>query len=189
MIDLTGRIVGSEAVQQTLLGITPQAQQRVRDEVKRQGLEVLRLAKAKVSDDLLRVRTGRLRRSINEKSEDDGSTFTSTTGTNLVYARPHEMGCHDTVQVREYLRRTKAQMLRRAGKTSKDRIIKHGKFAGEVIPGRFNETGPKEMGMTTVRAHSMKMNIPEKSFLRSSLAERKNEIRAGLVKAVGGFGR
>ena len=62
MIELTGRIVGSEGVQQKLLGITPQARTRVRDEVKRQGLEVLRLAKAKVSDDLLHVRTGRLRR-------------------------------------------------------------------------------------------------------------------------------
>jgi hypothetical protein len=36
----------------------------------------------------------------------------------------------------------------------------------------------------TVKGHSMKMNVPEKSFLRSSLAENSASIRAEYEAAV-----
>jgi hypothetical protein len=38
----------------------------------------------------------------------------------------------------------------------------------------------------SVRAHSMRMNLPEKSFLRSSLADMHDEIIAALELAVNG---
>lgn len=101
----------------------------------------------KLTDQVLHVRTGRLRRSINTRVEEGMSDVTGTIGTNVKYARPHEFGFDGTVNVREHLRRSK-------------------------LGNAF-----------TVRAHSMHMHIPERSFLRSSLADEREQIRAELEHA------
>lgn len=146
---IEGQILGSEAVQARFLAVQDSTRRRVRDAVNAQGFALLRLVKQKLSDDVLHVRTGRLRRSINTKNQDDGSTFRSSTGTNVVYARVHELGFQGTVQVREHMRQSK-----------------NGAFP--------------------VSAHPMRMNIPKRSFLASSLEARKTEIRVALLTAING---
>jgi phage gpG-like protein len=60
----------------------------------------------KLSGQVLQVRTGRLRRSINIKVDDSGTKVVGTVGTNVEYAAVHEYGFHGAVTVREHLRRT-----------------------------------------------------------------------------------
>lgn len=148
---IEGQILGAETVQARFSRVGEEAKRRVRQAVNRQGVELLRLVKQKLSDDVLHVRTGRLRRSINTQNQDDGSTFRSSTGTNVVYARVHELGFQGTVQVREHMRQSK-----------------NGAFP--------------------VSAHAMRMNIPKRSFLASSLEARKVEIRVALLDAIKGAG-
>lgn len=102
----------------------------------------------KLSGQVLNVRTGRLRRSINVKITEGDQAVTATVGTNVKYAAVHEYGFDGTVSVREYLRRTK-----------------NGNTA-------------------TVRAHDRHMHVPEKSFLRSALADMEGPIRLEFERAV-----
>jgi len=113
--------------------------------VQRATLAVLKRSKEKLSDDVLRVRTGRLRRSITSKVEDQGGSIVGSVGTVVQYGRVHEFGFNGTVTVRDHLRRAKS---------------------GKEI---------------NVRAHSRKVNLPERSFLRSALREIEPEI-AGLIE-------
>jgi phage gpG-like protein len=60
----------------------------------------------KLSGQVLNVRTGRLRRSININVQGSEDKVTGTVGTNVEYAAVHEYGFEGTVTVREHLRRT-----------------------------------------------------------------------------------
>lgn len=113
--------------------------------------------KEKLSGEVLKNQTGRLRRSINVESHDTGDTLVRTVGTNVRYARAHEYGFTGTVDVREHTRRITQAF-------------------GRPIP-------PRDV---IVRAHTMKMNLPERSFLRSALRERAPSIRDAIVAAVKG---
>lgn len=146
---IEGQILGAETVQARFNAVQESTRRQVRQAVAAQGRELLRLVKQKLSDDVLHVRSGRLRHSMNTQNTDDGSTFRSSTGTNVVYARVHELGFQGTVQVREHLRQTKN-------------------------------------GAVSVSAHHMRMNIPKRSFLASSLEARKVEIRVALIDAIKG---
>lgn len=53
----------------------------------------------------LRVQTGRLRNSINARTEDSGSAIVTTVGTPVVYGRVWELGFEGTVGVRLHMRR------------------------------------------------------------------------------------
>ena len=89
---IEAKVIGAESVQSQMVAISRRGQDRVRTAVRRQGLELLRLVKQKLSDDVLHVRSGRLRRSINEQDQDDGTTFQASVGTNVVYGRAWELG-------------------------------------------------------------------------------------------------
>ena len=89
---IAAQVLGAERVQAKFELAAAQAVPRVKATVQRLGLEVLRLAKLKVSDDVLHVRTGRGRRSLNESTEVSGTTVTSTTGTNVNYMAAWERG-------------------------------------------------------------------------------------------------
>jgi phage gpG-like protein len=110
----------------------------------------------KLQGQALNVKTGRLQRSITQRFEGAGSASPSgIVGTNVKYARAHEYGFHGTVTVREHLR---AQTMA---------------WGKSIAPQQV-----------TVGAHSMKMNIPERSFLRSALREMAPEIFQTIDKAV-----
>lgn len=131
------------------------------ERITRLALMLQRKVKAeKLSGQVLSVRTGRLRRGINYRVEGAGTQHVAgIVGTNTVYARPHEYGFHGAVQVKESLRTIKQAW-------------------GRAIEPR----------QVTVRAHSARLNLPERSFLRSALAEMgptiEKELRAGITEAL-----
>lgn len=77
--------------------------------ITRAALRVQSRTKAqKLSGQVLNVRTGRLRRSINYRVEQQPQQVTGIVGTNVEYAGVHEFGFSGTVTIREHLRRTKS---------------------------------------------------------------------------------
>jgi len=104
---------------------------------------------------VLKVQSGRLKRSINQRVDGAGTDKVSgTVGTNLVYARPHEMGFSGIVNVKEHLQtRTQA-------------------FGRPISPIQVS-----------IKAHKMKMNLPERSFLRSALADLEPKVDEELRNA------
>jgi phage gpG-like protein len=102
----------------------------------------------KLSGQVLKVRTGRLRRSITYKLSNGDNTASATVGTNLSYGRAQEYGFVGEQSVKAFTRKTKD------GKT------------------------------VEVRAFSRHMNLPEHSYLRSTLAEHKAEYAARMTAAV-----
>lgn len=89
---ITAQVLGAEKVQARFDLAAAQAVTRLTKAVQGAGLGVLRLAKLKVSDDVLNVRSGRGRRSLNEETTVDGTTVTSTVGTNVNYMGFWERG-------------------------------------------------------------------------------------------------
>ena len=68
------------------------------------GLKLSARVKEKLSGEVLKVRTGRLRRSIHLEMERSSNAITAVVGTNVSYARLHELGHHvpgHVVQVRQ----------------------------------------------------------------------------------------
>ncbi len=112
----------------------------------------------KLSGQVLKNRTGTLRRSIVERVDDGGTIITGIVGADMSvakYARAQEYGFQGVVQVRAHVRRiTQA-------------------FGRPITPVETN-----------VSAHSMHMNLPERSYLRSSLHEMEGAITDGLTEAV-----
>lgn len=71
--------------------------------VQRLTLQLLAKVKAeKLTGQVLKVRTGRLRRSINQKVTVTGNGVYGVVGTNVKYGRAHELG--ETVTVKAHLR-------------------------------------------------------------------------------------
>lgn len=138
--------------------------ERVKDEARKavqsMALKTLVLVKQKLSDDVLRVRTGRLRRSITQKVAEDASSITGTVGTNVEYAARHELGFNGEERVQEHLRTIK---------TAFGKSIKGGAVT------------------FTVAAHTRTVNYPARSFLATALAELepgfREQVAAGTLKA------
>lgn len=101
----------------------------------------------KLSGQVLKVQTGRLRRSINFRVAETGTGIEAKVGTNVEYARVHEFGFSGTVNVKAHMRK--------------------GKKAYEV------------------RAHSRKVNLPERSFLRSTMTDMRAGIDQRIARVIG----
>lgn len=113
----------------------------------------------KLSDDVLHVRTGELRRSISMKVDDDGdvirgTVYSAANSPANKYAAIQEYG--GTIHIPD-IYPTKAQALH------------------FVIDG-------KDVFAKMVRAHDV--TIPERSFLRSSLEEMQDDIVSGIKDAI-----
>lgn len=103
----------------------------------------------KLTGQVLNVRTGRLRRSINAEFQELGDgLIQGLVGTNVPYAKIHEFGFNGEQQVKEYMQKRKQVF----GRMLKDPI------------------------QVTIRAHVRKINLPERSFMRSALEELRPEI-------------
>ena len=131
---------------QTDLGLTrARLLADIKREIRRVAIDVLAHVKdKKLSGQVLKVQTGRLRRSINQRVTESDTGIEAKVGTNVEYARVHEFGFKGTVNVKEHMR-----------------------------------LGNK------VRAHSRKVNLPERSFLRSSLQDMQRDIDQRIARVVG----
>lgn len=158
MSTITTRIVNKGAPLRVLAGAELKALQGVNRAIKIEVLSLLAYIKVnKLSDQTLHVRTGRLRRSITARFEDNGTTYSKgIIGTNVSYARAHEEGVNKTVSVKAHTR---------------------------VISQAFGKPiSPREVN---VRAHPLKMNLPARPFMRTSLEENKPRIMTNIRKALG----
>jgi len=145
---ISGTVIGSERVIERFREFPARLREELIVGIRNAGSAVLRLTKDRLSDQVLRVRTGRLRRSINLRMYEGDKTITATVGTNVEYAAVHEYGFHGTVSVREHLRTS-------------------------VLGNSF-----------TVKAHPREVNLPERSFLRSSLRDLEPDIRVEFEQAI-----
>ena len=113
----------------------------------------------KLSGQVLNVRTGNLRRSINQRVDVSGDSVIGTVGTNSVYGAFHEYGFHGVENVREHMRRRAGQM-KGAGKAKKGE--------GDIL----------------VRAHERHVDYDGRSFLRSALDDMAADIAGRIETAV-----
>jgi phage gpG-like protein len=102
---LNGFIVGDAEVQAKFDKASDEVQAALKNGIARAVLRVQVRTKEKLSDQVLRVRTGRLRRSITTQITEQPGRVEGVIGTIVKYARPHEFGFNGTVNVREHLRK------------------------------------------------------------------------------------
>ncbi len=126
--------------------------------ITRLTLKLQAMVKAdKLSGQVLKVRTGNLRRSINQIVEEDGERGpVGSVGTNEKYAPPHELGFKGEVQIREHLRTIKTAW---------------GRVLSEPVTA-------------TVRASTRKVDLPQRSFLRSALDDIRPEVQPTIAREV-----
>jgi phage gpG-like protein len=156
MIELEAQILGAEAVAARFESADPRVKDATRDAVRSLARDLMTKIKSeKLTGQVLKVRTGRLRRSINEKFVEDGDRMESRVGTNVAYGRFWELGFHGTQQVKQYIRTTRMA------------------FGKPIFPVQ-----------AVVHAHSRNVNQAPRPFLVPSLEEMRGEIRARLMRAM-----
>ena len=152
---ITAKLENGKELTKRFKDSIPEIQNGVQKEIMRLALKMTGKVMGKLSGDVLRVRTGRLRRSIHPEWDFRQGYSGATVGTNVEYAAIHEYGFSGSVQVKSFQR----EMTKAFGK-------------------------PISPTQVTVRAHTRNINMPERSFLRSTLREMNSEIVEGLQKAV-----
>ena len=152
---ITAKITKGEDLGKKFRDTIPNIHGGVQKEIMRLALKMTGKVMGKLSGDVLRVRTGRLRRSIHPEWDFRQGYSGATVGTNVEYAAIHEYGFSGSVQVKSFQR----EMTKAFGK-------------------------PISPTQVTVRAHTRNVNMPERSFLRSTLREMNSEIVEGLQKAI-----
>lgn len=152
---ITGIVLGKEKLVPFLRTIPVNVEAELKLEVEKLSISLTGKVKAeKLSGQVLKNRTGTLRRSINYKVFSEPHRIFGIVGTNKEYGAAHEYGFHGTVNVRDHLR-----MITKV-------------FGQSVIPHQIE-----------VRAHTRQANLPERSFLRSALREFEPEIVSRLKLA------
>lgn len=155
---ISGYVIGDKEVARKLRALPDGVRSRVTDTVGRLTLRLWRSVKdEKLQGQVLKVRTGTLRRSIDQRLVTDSTSVAGVVSTNVGYGKAHEYGFNGTVTVKEHLRLVKKAW-------GKD--LKHPVWA-------------------TVKAHPVHMKLPERSFLRSALADMKPAIVRDIDAAVG----
>lgn len=163
--------IQSEAVQAFFKGAGDRLHQNVRRAVDRLSIELQTLVKEKLSGSVLHVRTGTLRRSINRRVVDTPVRIAAQVGTNVVYAAIHEYGFSGEENVREHVR--KHYDIGTVKLTGKEH---NGMRTWVRERGEYLRTGK-------VIAHTRTMNMPARSYLRSSLKEMEPKIVEGIRAA------
>lgn len=110
---ITGSVTGDREILLRWKSASPAFQEALVRGVGRATLMLLAAVKDRLSDQVLRVRTGRLRRSINQKVTQENGTVIGSVGTNVTYGKVHEFGFQGVVNVRSHLR-----TIRRTGRAA-----------------------------------------------------------------------
>lgn len=159
---IEGYLTGDAEVVRKLDELGPNLRDELKQGIGRAVLKLQRRVRSeKLSGQVLKVRTGTLRRSIDQAVTESGNQVVGLVSTNVGYGRIHEYGFSGSVSVKQSLRLVK-------------------KAFGRPIPARE----------VMVRAHQRKVKLPERSFLRSALrdmdqaGEIRGEIEAAIQKAL-----
>ncbi len=110
----------------------------------------------KLTGQVLKVRTGRLRNSIHKIDYESNDNFKSVVRTNVKYAAVHEYGFSGAVSVKSHMRTIKQA------------------FGKSISPKTI-----------TVNAYTRNANYPQRSFMRTALAEIRNDVLNDVNKAIG----
>lgn len=173
-IVISAKITGAQTVIHRFASAGPKVEGNVRAEMRRLGVDLETIIKRdRLTGQVLHVRRGRLRRSINTRSVDDGRVFVNTTGTNVKYGRFWELGFTGTEQVRAFVRHH----------TGGD---KRGRLEGLTKSGK-PRIGKVAEGVSFVRAHSRRVDVKARPFLRPSLRQLMPEARRRLARAARGL--
>lgn len=89
---IKGSIIKGKHIPENLERAIPRMESAVDKTVNRLAIKMMGMVKSKLSDDVLHVRSGRLRRSIHREIERSGSVVTAIIGTNVKYGKVHELG-------------------------------------------------------------------------------------------------
>jgi phage gpG-like protein len=87
----------------------------------------------KLSDQVLRVSTGRLRRSITQEVQIESEKIIGIVGTNVEYARAHEYGYTGAVTVKSHIRRLKTGKETNVRSYSRNANIKERSFLRSAL--------------------------------------------------------
>lgn len=169
-----GTVVGDKEIARRFRALPDGIRSRVVDSIGRLTLRLQRKVKReKLTGQVLRVRTEVLRGSIDQRVVTDSRVISGIVSTNVGYGKAHEYGFKGIVTVKEHLRK-----IRKQGRMSL-RSVK-----GHEMKVWTKKRGALTGGVATVGAHTRHVDLPERSFLRSALAEMKPEILAELDKAI-----
>lgn len=161
---ITFRVINDQNVILNLRSMGIRVRENLREAVTRASIMLTRYVKEeKLSGQVLKNRTGTLRRKINYAVTETSAGITGSVGVKLSYAAAHEFGFDGVVSVREHLRHAKGA----SGRDSHGRFQK-GAGSGSIV----------------VHAHQRHMHLPERSFLRSALRDQALPISQMLRAAV-----
>lgn len=119
--------------------------------------------------------TNRLRSSLTAaKARPVDRMILSAIGSNVRYAGVHEYGFDGNVTVRAFTRRDQRSDVFAAPSVFNPKT-------GRIKKGRTKKVAD---GFVTVRAHSRHLRVPERSYIRSTLAERAEAYGEALSEAV-----
>jgi phage gpG-like protein len=151
------QIVGTDKLIAKLNGMSARVRVALLKAVTGLSFDLMSLVKRKLSGDVLNVRKGKLRDSIFQRVYDDAKGVRATVASaGVVYARIHEYG--GVINIPE-IRPVASNVL-------------HFMKSGDDIFAMY------------ARAHTVTM--PERSYMRSSLADMKSQIVAEMTAAVKG---
>lgn len=157
MSTLTASLVGADRLVAGLTAKSASLPKAVQQSVQRGALDlVAHIKENKLNGQVLKVRTGRLRGSINAKFENGSGVFKASVGTNLKYARIHEYGFQGAVAVKAHQRMMKVAW----GKPVK-------------APHKID-----------VRAHVINMKMKARPFMQPALNEKRDGILGGIRAAL-----
>jgi phage gpG-like protein len=112
----------------------------------------------KLTGQVLKVRTGTLRRSIDQVVLSEPGAVIGIVSTNVKYGKAHEYGYKGPVNIKAHMRLIKQAW----GKPLKYPV------------------------WSSVKAHTANVDLPERSFLRSALRDMAPEIKADIASAING---
>jgi phage gpG-like protein len=157
---ITARLVGDDAVLAWLRATPDAIASGIGRAISQLGIELQRkVQEDELSGQILAARCGSLRSSIGMEVDEDSERVSATVFSDSRYAYAHEYGFAGTVDVRASLRR----MTEAFGRPISEKTI-------------------------NVRAYRRRMDLPERSFLRSALEDMdpaiREEVGAALLEAL-----
>lgn len=154
---IRAEVIGDNALVANLRQSSLAAEKGVRDSIARLVLRLQRKVQTeKLTGQVLRVRTGTLRRSIEQIVVAEPDAVVGIVSTNVRYGRLHEYGYEGPVNVKGHLR----TVVKAWGRTLK---------------------APKK---AQVSAHTRQVKFPARSFLRTSLREMQGAVEGELSKGI-----
>lgn len=171
-------IVGAKESAGALAAKGPAISRAARDAAVRLTYELEAYVKGqKLSGQVLHVRTGNLRNSVNSQFREEGGQFVGTVGTAIAYAAIHEFGGtiqrHMQAGVARLRTNAKGELLRQG----------EGRLANLAV---FAKASHKRVREVPYEARDYTIVMPMRSFLRSSLREQRDNIMAQLRLAARG---